>query len=183
MESLQDQLLKAGLASKEQAKDAQRERRERRRSKNRRKGGKAAKSDTTADQAARQAQQAQAEKRRRDRELNRQREAAKAAKSGRAAVQQMIRRVRVDDNRGEVAFHFAVGKVIKRILVTEHQARSLAEGRLAVVALDREYALVPRETGEKVREQYPQALVLLNEPGGEDDAAYAEHPIPDDLMW
>ena len=184
MDSLQEQLLKAGLASKEQAKDAQKELRDRRRSKNRRKGGRPQqKEDATADQAAKLAADAQAQKRARDRELNRKREAAKAKKAGKAGMQQMIRKARVDDNLGDVAYHFQVGSKIKRILVTEKQAKALAEGQLAVVALHREYVLVPRETGEKVGAQSPELLVLLNEPGGDEDEAYAEHPIPDDLMW
>ena len=46
------------------------------------------------------------------------------------------------------------------------------------------YEVVPAETAGKVRERYPEALLVLNEPREVDpDDPYAEFPIPDDYEW
>ena len=55
----------------------------------------------------------------------------------------------------------------------------------AIVRFGGGYELVPREIAEKARQRDAGALVLMNDfaPTPEEDDAYADHPIPDDLMW
>jgi uncharacterized protein YaiL (DUF2058 family) len=52
------------------------------------------------------------------------------------------------------------------------------------VRLRNRYFVVTTDGAQAVRERAPEYLVVLNQAlPGADDAAYAEHPIPDDLMW
>ena len=57
-------------------------------------------------------------------------------------------------------------------------------GELGIVRLRNRYFVVTPEGAAAVRERAPEYLVVLNQGGSDaDDAAYAEHPIPDDLTW
>jgi uncharacterized protein YaiL (DUF2058 family) len=180
--SLQEQLLKAGLVSQQKAKQTKTEKR---------KGAKARGQapDPAAEERRLRAQQAQAEKAHRDRELNRERQDAAQRAALANELRQLIHAHRVTRDRGELAFNFADGKALKRIYVTPEQQQGLADGRLAVVRQDRFFELVPGEVAEKVRTRAPDLVIVHNRrqtdaaPGAEGDDAYAGYEVPDDLIW
>jgi len=178
--SLRDQLLKAGLVTEKQVKEAEKQARK----PPPRKLPKSARNQ----QKRSAAEKAQAEKAERDRELNR-RQAEKAEARARAAqVKQIVDQHRVppagDD--GE-PFHFQDGAHIKRVYVTADQRRQLVDGALVIVRYGRSFALIPQAVVGKVKERDPDAIVDLSAAtsarSDEVDDAYKGFEVPDDLMW
>jgi uncharacterized protein YaiL (DUF2058 family) len=179
--SLQDQLLKAGLVNKQKLKQAKSAKRKR----TKQTGGK----DPNAAEQHRRAEQAAAEKARRDRELNRQRQEETKRKARENELRQLIHAHRVLRGEGDVAYNFQDGGHLKRIYVTADQQRGLAAGRLGLVRQDAGYELLPLEIAEKIAGRNPALILVLNRPGEniesapEEDDEYAAYKVPDDLMW
>jgi uncharacterized protein YaiL (DUF2058 family) len=175
--SLQDQLLKAGLVNEQQVKQA--------RSSKRKKGKGRSGKGMPGDEERRRMQQAAAEKARRDRELNRQRQEEAKRKAEANELRQLIHTHRIPRGEGDVAYSFLDGGNIKRIYVTADQQRRLANGNLAIVRQDTGYELVLPEIAERVRNRDARLIVVLNKPGedGAQDDAYADYKVPDDLLW
>lgn len=147
--NLRDQLMKSGLASKEQAKKAQRE---------------VAKQQHQKIQAARdpkatvelsEAEQVLATKREADRVLNIRRNEERLAKEAEARAIDIIANHNLLDARGTDPYYFVVGgKRIAHVMVHEDQAAGLEKGALAIVSINAEesgFALVTSENAEKIR--------------------------------
>lgn len=175
--SLQDQLLKAGLVDKQQVKQV--------RSSKRKKGKQAGGKDRPGDEDRRRAQQAAAEKARRDSELNRQRQEEARRRAEANELRQLIHSNRIPRGEGDVAYSFLDADSIKRIYVTAEQQGRLAKGGLAVVRQDTGYELVVPDIAERVRARDESLVIVFNKPGGESDESdeYADYKVPDDLMW
>ncbi|MEA3276632.1 MAG: DUF2058 domain-containing protein [Pseudomonadota bacterium] len=175
--SLQDQLLKAGLVNEQKAKQT----RSAKRKKNKQAGGKA----TAGNEDRQRVQQAAAEKATRDRELNRQREEAARRKAEANELRQLIHAHRIPRRDGDVPYSFLDGDSLKRIYVTVEQQGRLAGGKLAVVRQDMGYELVSVEIAEKIRSRDRSLVLVLNRPGEQsaEDDEYADYKVPDDLMW
>jgi len=175
--SLQDQLLKAGLIDTQQAKQVRASKRKH----NKQVGGKG-QSDA---EGRRRAQEAAAEKVRRDRELAQQQQEEARRKAELNELRQLIHAHRIPRGEGDTAYNFLDGGSIKRIYVTAEQQRKLAKGNLAIVRQDTSFGLVLPEIAERIRARDERLVVLLNrlgDNGGEDDD-YTGHKVPDDLMW
>jgi uncharacterized protein YaiL (DUF2058 family) len=177
--SLQDQLLKAGLVDEQKLKQAKTAKRRKK---------KQAKGPTSAEEQQR-LRAAATEKARRDRELDRQRQEAAARKAEEHALRQLIHAHRVLRGDGDVAFNFQDGAALKRLYVTADQQRALVQGRLALVRQDAGYELVPAEVAEKLLSRDPALVLVLNrpdeggEPQGDENDPYADYQVPDDLIW
>ncbi|NKN31714.1 DUF2058 family protein [Marichromatium bheemlicum] len=175
--SLQDQLLKAGLVNEQKVKQARSAKRKK--VKQHPKGG-------AGDDAARQAvERARREKLERDRALNRQRQEEAARRAAENEIRQLIHSNRVVRERGDIAYNFTDGNKLKRIYVNKAQQAKLVAGRLAVVRQDDFYELVPTEVAERLLERDARLVVVLNRPEEKpaEDDPYAEFQVPDDLMW
>lgn len=180
MGSLSDQLVKAGLVSKEKANLAKAK--TRKKAKGKRKADNAVSADV--DKAAQA-------KRERDRKLNAEREAKKAAEAKRAGIKQQIKQLIEGDNvakfQGEVAHNYQSGNRIKQVFVTEEVHKQLAAGELGVTRLNGKTFIVPKQVAVKIIALNPEYLVALNKPdeGSEPDPddPYADYQVPDDLMW
>ncbi len=173
--SLQDQLLKAGLVSEQQVKQARSGKR-----RGRRRGQPQVRDEALAAERERE------RRRERDRERNRAIEAERERKASRARARELLRGARLNDPRAEIPYHFIHGKQVKRIYVTAEQQAALAAGRLAIAALATRHHLVTIEVADKARAMVPDLFVFRADrdaPGAEEAAEYAEHPIPDDLIW
>ncbi|WP_058553380.1 DUF2058 domain-containing protein [Thiohalocapsa sp. ML1] len=175
--SLQDQLLKAGLVSEQNLKQAKTKQR-----KGKRAGG--GQSAESAQRSA-EAQRAAAEKRQHDQELNRQREEERRRKADIVALWQLVHDNRVPRGKSDIAYNFADGTALKRIYVKAEQQQAIAAGTLAIVRHESFYELVPQSVAERALEVDPATLVLWNrpQPGGADADPYADFEVPDDLMW
>ncbi|MCG8394711.1 MAG: DUF2058 domain-containing protein [Pseudomonadales bacterium] len=178
MPSLQDQLMKAGLADQKKARRAKQQKRE--------EANKAKRGEIEVEDPAERARRQRAEQAEADRQREAQRKAEREKKEIAAQIRQMIEQSRIDRRDGDVAFQFVQAKKIKKAYVTAKQQRQLERGQIAIVAFDDSYELVPTVVAEKIRQRDEAAVLLLNERGSnevDEDDPYKDFPIPDDLMW
>ncbi|MCP4882008.1 MAG: DUF2058 domain-containing protein, partial [Gammaproteobacteria bacterium] len=178
MASLQEQLLKAGLANEKQAKQATKAKKKK--SRDQRKGVDTGESAT--DRAVREKQAKVA----RSKQLNAQRDAEQQAKEKVAQVKQMVEGCRLDISDGEQAYNFVDGKAIKKLYVSKEQQASLSRGHLVIVGIGGEYSVVPTNVGERALQRTEQVLVVKADNAEQlvdDNDPYADYVIPDDLMW
>ncbi len=182
--SLQDQLLKAGLANKQQANKAKADKRKKT------KQAKAVKKgEVFKDQEQLEREQAIAkakeDKLKRDKELNRQREDELTRRSIDASCVQMMQQnqvIRPED--GDVEYNFVDGTTIKKLYVTKTLQEQLARGNLAIATNQGNYTLIPAGIAEKISERRPELIISQQKVEETDpDDPYADFQIPDDLMW
>lgn len=176
--SLQEQLLKAGLVTEHTLKQT--------RSSKHKQSKQAGNRGPQVDAAARQAaQRAQAEKTERDRELNRKRQEEAARKAAENEIRQLIHTNRVVRDGGDLAYNFSDGSTLKRIYVNKEQHARLVSGRLAIVRQDAFYEVIPAEIAERVRARDASLVLVFNQPAetSDGDDPYADYQVPDDLMW
>ena len=179
--SLQEQLLKAGVASKAQAKQAKQDKRKQAKQQ---KG--TAQADPALDQQAvlEAARQAKQEK---DRELNRQRQQEQAQKAAVAEVRQLLQQHAVTLPRdGETRYNFVHEKKVKSLWINAALLNQLARTQLLIAFFDQHYYLIPADIAERIEARLPE--VILPRPAPEqttpaEDDPYADYQIPDDLMW
>lgn len=149
---LQEQLLKAGLASKKQARKAEHEKRISRKQ-----------NDGKSPDVANKAREEQAAKDLRNRELNRERAEETRLREQKAQVKQLIETNRLpQDGRGE-PYHFAEQNKIKRIFVSEEMADQLSRGQLAIVKLGSGYEVVPAKAARQIASRDKEAVVVFHE--------------------
>lgn len=150
---LQDQLLKAGLATKKQAKKAEHEKFINR---------KQNKGNIPAV-PGNKAREEQAAQEMRNRELNLQRLEETRLREQQAQVKQLIGSNRLaKDDRGE-PYHFAWQNKIKRIFVSDEMADQLSRGQLAIVKLGSSYEVVPAKVAHQIASRDPEAVVVFHE--------------------
>ncbi|MDD4273524.1 MAG: DUF2058 family protein [Desulfobacter postgatei] len=152
--SLQDQLLKAGVADKKQANKANQEKRAHRKEN---KG----KNNTPEINKTRQEQLAQAK---RSAELNRQSNREKEKQEKLAQVKQLIAENHLDLRKYENPYYFKVGNKIKKLYVNDEITKKLGQGELAIVTLNSVYEIVPANVARKIADRDPDALVVLHKP-------------------
>ena len=185
--SLQDQLLKAGLVNSQQLKQTKTEKRK----ENRQSHG-----HSPAQSESRQRLQAEvAEKARRDRELNLKRQEELRRREEENSIRQLIHAHRLSRAGGEFAFNFQDGGRLRRLYLTPEQQRSLVAGHLALVRQDAEIEMVPREIAENLLSRNADLVLVLNQPEArtapsatapapsDEDDPYAAYQVPDDLIW
>jgi hypothetical protein len=177
MVSLQEQLMKAGLVDKKKVKVANQEKAKQQKIE-RRTG---VQSVNETKEAVLEAQRQQAE---RARQLNAQRDAAAEAQ-----IAQMVKVNRQPKGKGnlDVAYNFTIGTKIERIHVSAAVRDHLVAGRLAIVAHEGGFELVPRVIADKIAERAPDRVVRVNkaaEPvAADEDDPYKDFKIPDDFDW
>jgi uncharacterized protein YaiL (DUF2058 family) len=172
--SLQNQLLKSGLADAKRAKKVNQQKLE---------AGKDAQNETK--ELVKQANAAKVE---RDKELNRQKKEEMERKAIVAQIKQLIEVHRIDRKSGDVHYQFTDQSKIKKMYVTDALITQLVKGQVAIVRFADAYELVPTVVAEKIALRDASLVVVLNtrttttsqEP---EDDPYADYKIPDDLMW
>ncbi|WP_417567884.1 DUF2058 domain-containing protein [Marinobacter sp.] len=178
MATLQDQLLKAGLADEKKAKTIRSEKRKQRKQQ--------PKGAVQVNEAEIRARQAREEKAERDRQLNLERQQAVEKKAIQAQIRQLVESNRLDRSRGETSYQFVHDKKIKKIFVDDKMVDQLSRGRLAIVHINDNYEILAEGVARKIMERDEKAVVVLHDrnkdDAGEDDP-YAGYEIPDDLMW
>jgi uncharacterized protein YaiL (DUF2058 family) len=178
MASLQDQLLKAGLADEKKARAVRSEKRKQRKQQ--------PKGAAQINETERRARQAREEKANHDRQLNLKRQQEAEKKAIQAQIRQLVETNRLDRSRGETSYQFVHDKKIKKIFVDDVMIDQLSRGRLAIVCVNEEYEVLAEAVARKIQERDSQAVVVLHDrktdDAGDDDP-YAGYEIPDDLMW
>lgn len=178
--SLQDQLLKAGLIDQNKIDQARRDKKKQAAQQHRPKKKKAARVERP------QPTPEQLEKAARDRELEQQRKEVRRQREVAAEVRQLVRGHRHprSENEDDKPFHFENKGKIKRIYVSAQTHRLIAEGKLVIVNDNGTFELVPPAIAEKIRQRNPSLVIDLPEDTGPDaDDPYAQYQVPDDLMW
>ena len=175
----QEQLLKAGLVSKQQVqkanKDKQKKKKQQRNTK-----------QSITDETTLKAQKAAAEKAKRDRELNQRKEEQARKKAISAEINQLILANRIERNEEcEIAYNFEHQKKVKRIYVNEEMRQQIIRGKLGIARIEGRYELVPIAIAEKIQQRNEKRIVLITDDAQETDEndPYAEYKIPDDLIW
>jgi len=174
--SLQDQLFKAGLASKKQSVRAKKAKNTK--EKQQRKGV------DVVDEAAALVAKADAEQLAKDKQLNQQRDAAAHAKAIRAQIVELVALNKISE-RGDIEYRYNHDGKIKTIALQAETRDLLVNGKLNIVSVNQKHDVVPKAVADKIAERDAGAIVLANQSTQEDDLDddYADYKIPDDLMW
>jgi len=183
MASLQDQLLKAGLTTKQKARQANSDKRK----KNKQKRSGAAVDVSMQEQVKKELELAKQEKLARDTALNNEKKAALASKEQQLRIIQILQHHQVTNINGDAEYNYTFNGKIKKLFVDEATHKALVNGRLALCGIEEKTYLVTAETAEKVASLDKQVILVQNtkvaEEAGDEDDPYAEFQIPDDLMW
>ncbi|WP_417763852.1 DUF2058 domain-containing protein [Shewanella sp.] len=179
--ALQEQLLKAGLASKQKARDVKTQKKRDRKAKV--DDGSSALKQQIAEQKAQQAQ--------RDRSLNEKR-FAEATEKGlvRSLVTEIRKQAITLPKDGELKFNFTLDNKIYSLFIDNKLQQQLLNGRLGIVRIEEKSYVVPHKLAERVNLLVPAwcgylwtATESQTETAVEEDDPYADYVIPDDLMW
>ena len=175
----QEQLLKAGIVSKQQVQKVKQD-------KNKKHKQKRSKKDPVIDENKLRLEQAAKEKANRDRELNLKKQEQARKKAISAEIDQMIikNRVQRDDNC-EIVYNFEHNNKIKRIYVNEEMKQSIIKGKSGIARIEGRYELVPLSIAEKIQQLNQNRIVLFTDEqqNMDENDPYADYQIPDDLTW
>jgi uncharacterized protein len=178
MSSLQDQLLKAGLVSKNKA--VQTNSAKRKKAKINRKH-----KIESIDEDKLAAEKLMAEQAEKARLLNQQKNQQAEQKAIQAQIKQLIQTNSQSLGKPQISFNFTDNNKIKKLEVSNQVHKHLSNGLLAIAKDDQQYHLVPSKVAEKIAQRSKQAIIPLNQPKEtpDEDDPYADYQIPDDLMW
>ncbi len=178
--SLFEQLKKSGLVDEKKAKKYKQEKHKNKKNKHKKRGA------PSANEAKLLAQRTLANKVANDRQLNQQRKKEAEDKAAAARIQQLIESNKETQQEGDLMYHFTDGALIKHLYINESTQKKLSQGHLAIAKTNNCYELIPAEVAEKIRQYAPEKIILCNkneDPSPDENNPYAEHKIPDDLMW
>ena len=164
--SLRDQLLNAGLVTKQKAKDASKSQYKKNKQTQKVQSAKKSKGAEPKpydlqESASDRAQRIRDEKKARDRALEEKRKANAAVRETVAQVKQLVQVYKVERSQGDEVFRFtiaALGKSIKKIHVNTDQHRALTVGQLGIVHFQDQFILIKPEGVQKIRERTPDAV-------------------------
>lgn len=183
MASLQDQLLKAGLATKQKARQANSDKRK----KNKQKRSGVAVDASMQEQVKKELELAKQEKLARDTALNNEKKAALASKEQQLRIIQILQHHQITKVNGEAQYNYTFDSKIKKLFLDDVTHKALVNGRLALCGIDENTYIVTAETAEKVASLDEKVILVQNtkvqEEVSDEDDPYAEFQIPDDLMW
>ncbi|WP_438862666.1 DUF2058 domain-containing protein [Neptunicella sp.] len=183
MASLQEQLLKAGLADKKKANQISKEKHKQKKAQQHHK-------IELTDEAKLLAAQQKEQKRLKDQELNQQAKAKAEQKAILAQIKQLIDVNKQPKGRGDIACNFTDGTKVKHMYVDAKTQKHISQGRLAIVKFQGGYELVPMPVADKIA-QRDESLVVYRSDSIEESTNlteqeqdwYADYEIPDDLNW
>lgn len=185
MASLQDQLLKAGLTTKQKTRQANSDKRK----KNKQKRSGVAIEVSLQEKVKADLLKEKEAKLTKDAELNNAKKAALAAKELQLRLFQILEHHQLTQGNGEAEYNYTFNNKVKKLYVDEPTHKALVNGRLALCGLDETTYIVTSETAEKLAKLDANIVLVknertvANESSVVEDDPYAEFQIPDDLMW
>ncbi len=183
MASLQEQLLKAGLTTKQKTRQANADKRK----KNKQKRSGVQHDATMQEQVKQDLAKAQSEKQAKDNALNEQKRQQLAEKEQGLRIKQILTHQQIKNVRGDNEYNYTFNNKIKKLLLDAITHKALVNGRLSLCGLDEITYIVTRETAEKLAELEPSIVLVQNDKVIDDqvdeDDPYADYQIPDDLIW
>jgi len=166
--SLQEQLLKSGLISEDQLKDAKKKPSKPAKKKNKPKKQQVKTNARPAPTPTPNPEQILKEK------------------NLRTEVKKLLRSYKLNDKTGEVPYNYSVNNQVKRFYVTKQQQDQLIEGKLAIANWNDISYLIPFEAVAELTKLYPKidiSHVNNEELKTSDDDPYADYVVPDDIKW
>ena len=184
--SLRDQLLKSGVASKQQAHKAKQAiKKTSKANKNARRNGNAVTESSKLGQEIARSEQQKAEK---DRALNAARNAEREARELQHSVSQIIERNAIK-TKGEDRYNFTLDNKIQHIYVDELQRKQLINGVIGIIEHGDTLYAIPAAVARRLAEKVASKIMLndadnsASESDDAEDDPYAQYEVPDDLMW
>jgi len=177
-QSLQDQLLKAGLVNDAKAKQVRADKRKQIKKQRKNKV-------EVVDEVKQLALEAKAQQVEKDKQLNEQRNQEAEKKQIAGQVAQLIELNKLPNDDNGVAYHFSDQTKVKTIYVSEDIRNKIVAGKLAIVKSETAYEVVEVEIAEKIKQRCEQAVIVLFTEKDKmiEDNEYRGYEIPDDLMW
>ena len=174
----QEQLLKAGLVSKQQVQQVNKEKQKKKKQQKSKK--------PVIDEAALRAQKTAQAKAQRDRELNEKKQQQARARAVSAEINQLIldHMIKRDDSC-ELVYNFEHDRKVKRIYINQQMKQQLIDGTLALARIDGRYELVPLSVAEKIKQRNEKRVITFEpeDKRPDEDDPYADYQVPDDLIW
>ncbi|MCW8900307.1 MAG: DUF2058 domain-containing protein [Gammaproteobacteria bacterium] len=175
----QDQLLKAGVVTKQQVKKAQSE-------SNKKNKQQRSKKEKVVDENKLKAQQAAKEKAEHDRELNKRKEDQAKQKALSAEIDQLISQNYLKrDEDCDIVYNFEHRKKVNRLYVNKDMKQNIINGELGIARIEGRYELIPKVIAEKIQQRNEKRVILFEkeEQVIDKNDPYAEFQVPDDLVW
>ena len=162
MSSLSDQLLKAGLVTKEQVKKATEKPKFKPKKTTAKKINKHKKvRNEPSDLAKFYGERKQQENKEKQEKARKKQEAARLKKVMNEKTNKLISDNILNDESAEIRFNFVVGTSIKYLFVTEEQQQGLVDGKLAITFLASKRSLIPVEIAEEIQKINPKKIVII----------------------
>lgn len=177
-QSLQDQLLNAGLTNKTKVKEINAEKRKQTQKQRKNK-------IEIIDEAKLLAQQTKAKQIAKDKLLNEQRNNEAEKKQIANQILQLINLNKLAKDDEGIIYKFTDQNIVKQIVISEPLRNKVITGRLAIVKSGINYEVVPVKVAEKIKQRNEQIVIVLFDEITDDseDDDYQGYEIPDDLMW
>lgn len=179
----QDQLLKAGVVSKQQVNKVNQEKHKK---KKQHKQLSNKDKNSIVDKTKLKVQQEAEDKAKRDRELNQRKEDHAKQKAISIEINNLISENCVDrEENCDIVYNFEHQKKVKRIYVNEEMKQQIIKGLLGIARIEGRYELIPKPIAEKVQQRNEKRVVLITKDSNKADEndPYADYQIPDDLTW
>ena len=183
MASLQDQLLKAGLTTKQKTRQANADKRK----KNKQKRSGVEHGATLQEQVKEDLVVSKATKLAKDIALNDEKKSELANKEQQLRIKQILEHHQLKGVKGESEYNYTFDNKVKKLALNTMTHKALVNGRLALCGLNETTYLVTSETAEKVSSLDSRLILVQNDKietlAVDDEDPYADYQIPDDLMW
>ena len=183
MASLQDQLLKAGLTTKQKTRQANADNRK----KNKQKRSGVKHDASLQEQVKQDLAKSKTEKQAKDNALNDQKKQLLAEKEQGLRIKQILTHQQIKNVKGDNEYNYTFNNKIKKLPLDAMTHKALVNGRLSLCGLNEMTYIVTRETAEKLAELNPNVVLVQNDKvidnQVDEDDPYADYQIPDDLMW
>ena len=178
----QDQLLKAGVVTKQQVKKAQK-------SSSKKKKEQRSKKEKIVDETKLKAQQAIRDKAERDKELNKRKEEQAKQKAVSVEIDQLITENLIKRSEEcEIIYNFEHRKKVNRIYINADMKQRIIDGKLGIARIEGRYELIPKLIAERIQQRNEKRVILFDQAEQEEsnideNDPYAKFQVPDDLMW
>ena len=183
MASLQDQLLKAGLTTKQKTRQANVDKRK----KNKQKRSGVKHESTLQEQVQQNLVKAKTDKKTKDNALNELKQQQLIVKEAQLRIKQILTHHQIKNVSGDNDYNYTFETTIKKLSLDTVTHKALVNGQLALCGLDDVTYIVTRETAEKLSELDKSVVLVQNDKAldenVDEDDPYADYQIPDDMMW
>lgn len=177
-QSLQDQLLNAGLSNNTKAKQIKTEKRKQSKKQQKNK-------ITAVNETKQQVHDAKKQQQNKDRLLNQQRNEDAEKKQSAGQIVQLIELNKISQDEEGLAYNFTDQNKVKIIYVTEDSRNKIIAGQLAIVKCKKNYVLVNSKVAEKIKQRDKSIIIVqfTEQVTADDNDDYQGFEVPDDLMW